>query len=386
MGSSGEQDVMLHRDYGCLKRFRRRRLLSFLRLNSLSATFDSLNNETGAFFDVRFLQRLVEEGRYDEANGYMRRFLPSLDQMEVEARTATRLIGLLKVLDDLAHGNPAGARFVELLARRIDARPSIMDADPHCTEVIRTIFHVHTHPELRDTLDWQIVRKRVGDKVRYLIEQDPVLTDLMRLPRCPTNPYCTIPFGPGLRTRRRHQAKNTGRIPASLLARRFRPKKRRSPSARDLGLSLKPMCWVESMIDEALVDGEKEKAEEHWLEYSCGALVDGEKEKAEEHSLEYSYGEGFAVAPVAPSPGENYGMSCPNAGTKRASQEDDYSVSVGDAKRPRTTGEFCQEAGLRFRFTDMKSASGPEKTYVQSCKALETQVQSPVAQVVMKTK
>ncbi|CAN6276928.1 unnamed protein product [Urochloa humidicola] len=170
MGSSGEQYVTFHQDYGCLRRFRRRRLLAFLRLNNLSATFDSLNGETRAFFDVRLLQRLVEEGRYKEASGYMGRFLPSLGRMEVEARTAIRLIGLLKVLDDLAHGNPAGASFVELLARRIDARPALMDADPHCTEVIRTIFHVHTHPQLRDTLDWQIVRKRVGDKVRYLIE------------------------------------------------------------------------------------------------------------------------------------------------------------------------------------------------------------------------
>ena len=41
MASPGERDVAQHPDYGCLKLFRRRRLLAFLRLNNLSATFDS---------------------------------------------------------------------------------------------------------------------------------------------------------------------------------------------------------------------------------------------------------------------------------------------------------------------------------------------------------
>ena len=98
---------------------------------------------------MRFLQRLVEGGRWDEAKGYMSRFMPSRHQMGVEARTALRFIALLNILDDLAHGNPAGAQLVQLLDRRLDAHPSVMDADPHCAEIIRTIFHVHSHPELR---------------------------------------------------------------------------------------------------------------------------------------------------------------------------------------------------------------------------------------------
>ncbi|KAG2574723.1 hypothetical protein PVAP13_7KG341600 [Panicum virgatum] len=196
-----------------------------------------------------------------------------------------------------------------------------MDADPHRAEIIRTIFHVHSHPELRNNLDWGIVRHRAGEMVRYLIKQAPELTHLLRLPRCPIYPCCTIPFGAGLGTRRRRQAKNTGRMPASLLALRFRPKER-SPLARDLGLSHYPMAWLETMIDEALVDGEKEKVEDHSLEYSCGERITG--------------------APVAPSPGEKKGITSSNSGTKRVSQQDCYSGSVGDAKRPRTTEEFCQ--------------------------------------------
>jgi len=115
-------------------------------------------------------------------------------------------------------------------------------------------------------------------------------------------------------------------------------------------------------------------------------LVVGEKEKVEEHSLQYSCGEGITSAPLAPSPGEKHGIASSNSGPKRVSQQDCYFGSVSDAKRLRTTGEFCQEPSLRFQLLEMKSVPGPEKTYAQSCKASETHVESPVAQMVMKTK
>ncbi|CAN6236245.1 unnamed protein product [Urochloa humidicola] len=137
MARSGKRDV-------CLRRFRRRRLLAFLRRDNLPATFDALKHEARVFFDARHLQRLVVDGRCQEARGYVNRFLPSREG-EVEAYTTLiRFMAQLNVFDDLAHGKLGGKDAVDDLAMQIDAIPSTM-ADPNYTEAVRAAFNTRSH-------------------------------------------------------------------------------------------------------------------------------------------------------------------------------------------------------------------------------------------------
>ncbi|XP_044436762.1 uncharacterized protein [Triticum aestivum] len=85
------------------------------------------------------------------------------------------------------------------------------------------------------------------------------LRHLLRLPRCPSHPCYTIPFGFG--GCRRHKRKNIGWMSASLLARRFLQKERRPSSPCTQGLSCEPMD-LEEIIDETLLAG-KQEVKEH---------------------------------------------------------------------------------------------------------------------------
>lgn len=107
-----------------------------------------MKHETRAFFDVRFLQSLVVDGRWQEARGYVNGFIPSRDdQMVSQAHTTLRFIAQLNVLDDLAHGKLGGNDAAGDLEMQIEAiPPSIFMADPHYTEAVRTVFNTRSHP------------------------------------------------------------------------------------------------------------------------------------------------------------------------------------------------------------------------------------------------
>ncbi|EEE69702.1 hypothetical protein OsJ_29358 [Oryza sativa Japonica Group] len=52
---------------GFLRRFRRRRLLAFLRREHLYATLDALGGETRLFLNARTLQTMLADCRWEEA-------------------------------------------------------------------------------------------------------------------------------------------------------------------------------------------------------------------------------------------------------------------------------------------------------------------------------
>ncbi|KAL6651380.1 hypothetical protein ACP70R_010305 [Stipagrostis hirtigluma subsp. patula] len=310
MVSTGKRTVMGNR---CLRRFRRRRLLAFLRLDNLPATVNALKREARVFLDLRFLRRLVADGRWQEAQGYVTRFLPRREEhMGIEARTLLRFITHLNILDDLAQGNPGADDAVQDLQRQIEDDPSSMD-DHHYAEVVGRAQ--------RDSLDWQLVRLKAAEIVKGLVTQISEFSHLLRLPRCPINSCYTFPFVLGYR--RRHWRNNIGRMPASLLARQFLLSQRRTSSARNQGLSSKPMAWLKAIIVETLLAGEQE-VEEHSLEDSCSGGIPG--------------------VPVVSFIGKNCGISSANGATKVSSQEDCSAESVSGAKRPCGAGDFCPDA------------------------------------------
>ncbi|KAF7110642.1 hypothetical protein CFC21_110724 [Triticum aestivum] len=311
--SGGKRGVMEHH---CLNRFRRRRLLAFLRRNSLPATFDALKHETSVFLDVRFLRRLVAGGRWQEAREYLSRFLPCQD--EVDAPTALRFLTRLNVLDDLAQGKLEGIDLAQDLRNQIDVIPStIFREDPHYAAALRTVLFWRSHPTYWGPVDWQLIRRKAAQVVKDLVARTPEFRHLLRLPPCPSHPCYTIPFGFG-GCRRHKRKKNIGRMSASLLARRFLQKERRHSSPWTQGSSCEPMGF-EEIIDETMLAGKLEVIE---------------------HSDSCS--EGDPGSPVGLSIGKSFGTAPANAVTKRLSQECSAESSNGAKLKP-TTGQFCPD-------------------------------------------
>ncbi|KAM3193202.1 hypothetical protein ACQJBY_070029 [Aegilops geniculata] len=298
--SGGKRGVMEHR---CLNRFRRRRLLAFLRRDNLPATFDALKHETSVFLDVRFLQRLVAGGRWQEAREYLSRFLPCQD--EVDAPTALRFLTRLNILDDLAQGKLEGIDLAQDLRNQIDVIPStIVREDPHYAAALRTVLFWRSHPTYWGPVDWQLIRRKAAQVVKDLVTRTPEFRHLLRLPPCPSHPCYTIPFGFG-GCRRHKRKKNIGRMSASLLARRFLQKERRHSSPWTQGSSCEPMGF-EEIIDETMLAGKLEVIE---------------------HSDSCSEGD----------PGSPVGLYI---GTKCFSQECSAESSNGAKLKP-ITGQFC---------------------------------------------
>uniref|UniRef100_A0A0E0QRE4 Uncharacterized protein n=1 Tax=Oryza rufipogon TaxID=4529 RepID=A0A0E0QRE4_ORYRU len=106
---------------GFLRRFRRRRLLAFLRREHLYATLDALGGETRLFLNARTLQTMLADCRWEEARRYVGRFLPRR-QIGVEARAVLRLIAYLSAVDDVAQGRRPGSEFAgDHLEREFEA-------------------------------------------------------------------------------------------------------------------------------------------------------------------------------------------------------------------------------------------------------------------------
>uniref|UniRef100_A0A0D9X8J9 CTLH domain-containing protein n=1 Tax=Leersia perrieri TaxID=77586 RepID=A0A0D9X8J9_9ORYZ len=183
-------------EYGCLRRFRRRRLLAFLRHSNLPATFDAQKCETRVFLDVRFLQRLVANGRWKDARGYLNSFLPRQDDddqiLSEEADTVLEFITRFDIFDDLAQGKLGGVDAADDLERQIEAIPSAMADDARYTEGPLEVFF-HTCVLLIGGKLWLKAAKVVKELVAQIAE----FKHLLLLPRCSINPCYTIPFGFG---------------------------------------------------------------------------------------------------------------------------------------------------------------------------------------------
>ncbi|KAI4990727.1 hypothetical protein ZWY2020_039098 [Hordeum vulgare] len=80
-------------DYGCVRRCRHRRLATYLCLHGFRDALRGLLNETDAYMSVIHLSRLVQQGLWDEAIGYVSRFLrPVTDPQSDEAQAALQSI------------------------------------------------------------------------------------------------------------------------------------------------------------------------------------------------------------------------------------------------------------------------------------------------------
>uniref|UniRef100_A0ACD5VPD9 Uncharacterized protein n=2 Tax=Avena sativa TaxID=4498 RepID=A0ACD5VPD9_AVESA len=92
-----ELQLFVPGEYPCVRRFRYRRLLAFLRLQGYGSTFVAMLKQTNYYFCVFHLARLVSQGLWAEALDYIfPRFLP-LEPCSPPSLEATVLVKFLRV-------------------------------------------------------------------------------------------------------------------------------------------------------------------------------------------------------------------------------------------------------------------------------------------------
>uniref|UniRef100_A0A0D9Z6E6 Uncharacterized protein n=1 Tax=Oryza glumipatula TaxID=40148 RepID=A0A0D9Z6E6_9ORYZ len=213
-------------EYPCVSRLRHRRLLSFLSIHDLGATFDALAEETDVLFRVEQLQRLVRQGRWADGIRYVWRFVPSRHLLGDAGRVFVDFIHIHEAIDSIVTGNQYGANVAARYDRHIKDYPN---SYPGIVKIARILLTILRSLPLRASVDWHLVNLKAAEIVKELVDQTPEFNDLLKLPSCPAKPHNILPIGPCFH-RRRH-VKNEGRIPASDIARFYLHKKRGLPSS-----------------------------------------------------------------------------------------------------------------------------------------------------------
>ncbi|TVU31558.1 hypothetical protein EJB05_23247 [Eragrostis curvula] len=214
-------------EYPCVRRFRHRRLITYLWLQGFKATHRSMLSETDAVFSVRRMQEFVLEGQWSDAYSYLCRFLPFNATFRVPfsvgAQVLHRFVAIHKTLHNAVagreEGDSAGAEFKHY----VDHSRSV----PYCTFRLRSIILnvVNSRQFIRTSLDWERVRIKASTIISDLVYQTPELNDLVFVPRCTLRPLDVLPIGFGFR-RRSPRNKQARRPPASAVAKIYLGKKK----------------------------------------------------------------------------------------------------------------------------------------------------------------
>ncbi|XP_037463056.1 uncharacterized protein LOC119334610 isoform X2 [Triticum dicoccoides] len=169
-------------EYPCVRRFRYRRLLTFLWLQGYGYTFVAMLRQTNAYLCVFHLKHLVSQGQWTEALEYIiPRFLPRVPRSppSLEARVLVKFLRTQRLFE---------------------------------LEVVR---HLDEH-----SLDRRAMWARAAEIVGDLANRTPEFRDRLLLPDGPMGPQHVLPIGFGFAPfrRRRHVKKHTR--PSRKLARK----------------------------------------------------------------------------------------------------------------------------------------------------------------------
>ncbi|XP_062197765.1 uncharacterized protein LOC133900591 [Phragmites australis] len=250
-------------EYPCVRRFRHRRLITFLWLHGFESTVGSMLRESDAIFSVRHLQESVVRGLWHDALGYLSRFLtPETNRsvrLSVEAVVLQRFLGVHGILANILDG--CGLAMPEF-SHYLDHGKTV----PHGAIRLRSIIlnMLHSRLQIRASLDWERVRYKAAEIVHDLAYRTPELKDLVFMPGGPMKPHNVLPIGFGFR-QRRHQKKQDCRPRASALAKHFLQKRRSLPASSshshesidELLTNSKALNWALDIVDESLKAGKR---------------------------------------------------------------------------------------------------------------------------------
>ncbi|EES11431.1 hypothetical protein BDA96_06G236600 [Sorghum bicolor] len=249
--ASGERKRRLIRslDYQCVRRFRLRRLLSFLWRYSYHEAFEALSKETTVYFRVSHLQHMVRQGLWTDAVRYVLRFVPAIDLTD-GGNFLTIFITLLSSIARYKPTVPSTFPLYDPYARHeLDWQGRVRPGGVKVAEIIRSVCC----KEAWGRINWALVRLKAAEIVGDLFTELPEFDDMRRLPPCPVivRPANVLPLRASSRGHSRFH-KKLGRIPPDVLARYFVPKETSQP-----GLPLEPFTMIRmaEILDECLQAG-----------------------------------------------------------------------------------------------------------------------------------
>ncbi|CAO2144562.1 unnamed protein product [Urochloa humidicola] len=254
-------------EYPCVRRLRHRRLLTFLSLQTFDPALRSAAGETEAFFfSVPRLCRLVERGQWKGAVEYLLRFLPpgGLRVLGFEAQVLRRFLVAHMALANILAGTKEGDVLAEQYGIKYrDHGSSVCHGIVRLRSIMLTALHAKL--QLRDSLDWECVRRKASEIVEDLAYRTPELKDAvlkLKLGGPIMEPHNVIPIWFSSRHRRHPHKKPTRCTRASDIAKGYLHRKRsllpssRSQESHDELLN-KAMNCVADAVDESLKAGKR---------------------------------------------------------------------------------------------------------------------------------
>ncbi|TVU14835.1 hypothetical protein EJB05_38331 [Eragrostis curvula] len=251
MARSGDRKPPFIRslDYGCVTRFRTRRLLAFLWLHRYDGAFEGLSKDTKVLFRPDHLQHLVREGLWHDAIRYVYCFQPA-GQLP---RGAGFLVKFLRFVSRVSKSNTY--EYDPSSPLQIFLHGGVSPAGIKLAEIISSV----RSEEVWASINWPRVRNKAAEIVGQLAAQIEGLNDMRRLPLCPTKAANVLPIGLGSRSRRGLQNKSSRKMPAYDLAQSFLSKRLPSSSqgSSQSGVPLESltMTRLASLIEECLQAG-----------------------------------------------------------------------------------------------------------------------------------
>ncbi|XP_051209624.1 uncharacterized protein [Lolium perenne] len=249
-------------DYGCVRRYRHRRLLTFLWLHGFRDALRGLLNETDALMSVEHLSRLVQQGLWDDAVSYVSRFLrPVTHPQSDEAQVLIHFLRHHRAFAGMVAGEKN--RDIKYFNYKYNSRYlKHDDSVSHDALRLRSIVLSLLHSErVRASLDWERVRHKASLIVQDLAYKAPELKDLALFPAGSMMPHDVLPIG--FRYRRRRYVKEQDLPGSKTLTKIFLKIKKRLPSSTcshelNSGLTDKTRKWLVDILDESLQAGSLE--------------------------------------------------------------------------------------------------------------------------------
>uniref|UniRef100_A0A0E0BY14 Uncharacterized protein n=1 Tax=Oryza meridionalis TaxID=40149 RepID=A0A0E0BY14_9ORYZ len=183
-------------EYRCVRKLRRRRLLTFLAVQRYDHAYSALLREMDDFLDMDRMADLVMEGEFDGALRYLFRFMPQHPStVSLQARVLLRFLHMHRFFAKLVagdHKDDASANhMLNMYGNYYHCHTAVNSAELR----IRSITLSMLSPTVRASLDWEKVRKTAADKIPLLVGMTPELQRHLIFHRFNMNPHNVLPIG-----------------------------------------------------------------------------------------------------------------------------------------------------------------------------------------------
>uniref|UniRef100_A0A0D9VBX7 Uncharacterized protein n=1 Tax=Leersia perrieri TaxID=77586 RepID=A0A0D9VBX7_9ORYZ len=184
-------------EYGCVSKLRRRRLITYLSLQGYPKSFAAYavpGDMMDELFDATQLDRLVIEGRWEEALRYLLRFLPQHPApMSLNAKVLYLLVQMHGVLAKIVAGKrDADTHRLASKFRYYRRLGHLTPADIKLRSIILAILHCDT----RTVMDWGKVRTSAAECISSLADRTPELRrQVLRKRTAHMMPHHVLPIG-----------------------------------------------------------------------------------------------------------------------------------------------------------------------------------------------